>query len=126
MALCERCGEEIAVANDLDGAGDIRRDRRAVMVAGGSRRLSPTHWRLFVLLYRCRGDAVHCDHAYDVPYHGVRNPPTPRVIRAHISHLQRALEGSRYHIEMRLGLGYELVIAEAAGSPPDTVRTLPG
>jgi hypothetical protein len=30
-ALCEQCGEEITVADDLDGAGDIDRDRRVVM-----------------------------------------------------------------------------------------------
>jgi hypothetical protein len=40
LALCERCGEEIAVANDLDRAGDIHRDRRVVKVAV-ARRLAP-------------------------------------------------------------------------------------
>ena len=32
VALCERCGEEIAVANDLDLAGDVDRRRHLVMV----------------------------------------------------------------------------------------------
>jgi hypothetical protein len=34
VALCERCGEEIAVANDLNLAGDVDRRRHLVMVAG--------------------------------------------------------------------------------------------
>jgi hypothetical protein len=32
VALCERCGEKIAVANDLDRAGDVDRRRHLVMV----------------------------------------------------------------------------------------------
>ena len=34
MALCERCGEEITVANDLDLADDVDRRGHVVMVAG--------------------------------------------------------------------------------------------
>ena len=96
MALCDRCGEEIAVANDLDQAGDIDHRRRVVMVAGVPRRLAPKQWRLFVLLFSNRGNVVDSDWAYDALYGAVRNPPRPLVIRAHIGHLRRALEGSRY------------------------------
>jgi hypothetical protein len=54
VALCERCGEEIAVANDLDLAGDVDRRRHLVMVAGKPRSLTATHWQIFMLLYRHR------------------------------------------------------------------------
>jgi hypothetical protein len=40
LALCDRYGEEIARANDLDRAGDVDRPRYLVMVAGKPR--SPT------------------------------------------------------------------------------------
>jgi hypothetical protein len=52
LPLCDRCGEEIALANDLDQARDIDRRRHVLLVAGKSRRLSPSFWRLFTLLYR--------------------------------------------------------------------------
>jgi DNA-binding response OmpR family regulator len=58
VALCERCGEEIALANDLDRAGDIDRRRHRVMVAGKPRSLTATHRQIFMLLYRHRGDVV--------------------------------------------------------------------
>jgi DNA-binding response OmpR family regulator len=118
-ALCERCREEIAVADDyLDRAGDIDRDRRVVMVAGVGRRLAPTHWRLFVLLYCSRGDVVNSDRAYDELYRNARNPRRPHAINAHVGYLRRALDGSRYQIETRLaGTGYELVIDDPRGAP---------
>src|ERR1700739_444626 len=42
--LCDRCGEEIALANDLDQAGDIDRRRHLILVAGKPRRLPPNFW----------------------------------------------------------------------------------
>jgi len=39
VALCKRCDEEIALANDLERAEDIDRRRHLVMVAGKPRRL---------------------------------------------------------------------------------------
>jgi DNA-binding response OmpR family regulator len=110
--LCDPCGEEIAVANDLDRAGDIYRDRRVVMVAGVTRRLMPKHWRLFVLLYINRGDVVLSDRAYDALYRGIRNPPPPRIIGSHISHLRRTLGGSRYEIIGHLGIVYRMVVTD--------------
>jgi hypothetical protein len=55
VALCDRCGEKIALANDLDQSSDIDRRRHRVMVAGKPRSLTATHWQIFVLLYRHRG-----------------------------------------------------------------------
>jgi hypothetical protein len=40
VAFCERCGEDIAAANDLDRAGDIRRDRRVLEGGTGSTTIS--------------------------------------------------------------------------------------
>jgi hypothetical protein len=42
VALCGCCGEEIALANDIDHAGDIDRRRHRVMVAGKPRSLTPS------------------------------------------------------------------------------------
>ena len=64
MPLCDRCGAEIAIANDLDQAGDIDRRRHIVLVAGKPCRLTPTLWRLFTLLYRHRGDVVDSDRLH--------------------------------------------------------------
>jgi hypothetical protein len=64
VALCERCGEEIAIANDLDLAGDVDRRRHLLMVAGSRRSLSATHWQIFMLLYRHRGDVVYNDRIH--------------------------------------------------------------
>jgi hypothetical protein len=52
VALCERCGEEIAVANDLDLVGDVDRRRDLVTIAGKPRPLTATHCQIFMLLYR--------------------------------------------------------------------------
>jgi hypothetical protein len=64
VALCERCGEEIAVANDLDLAGDVDRRRHLVMVAGKPRSLTATHWQIFMLLYRHCGDVDYSDRIH--------------------------------------------------------------
>jgi DNA-binding response OmpR family regulator len=64
VALCERCDEEIAVANDLDLAGDVDRRRHLVMVAGKPRSLTATHWQIFMLLYRHCGDVVYSDRIH--------------------------------------------------------------
>jgi DNA-binding response OmpR family regulator len=61
VALCDLCGEEISLANDLDGAGDIDRRRHRVMVAGKLRSLTATRWQIFMLLYQRRGDVVSND-----------------------------------------------------------------
>jgi DNA-binding response OmpR family regulator len=86
------------------------------MVAGQSRRLSATHWRVFTLLYSHRGDVVHTDRIHAVLDRGVQKRPAPDTIREHIRNLRRVLAGSRYLIENHRGVGYELVsdVASAA------------
>jgi DNA-binding response OmpR family regulator len=106
VALCDRCGEEIAVANDLDRAGDVDRRRHVLMVAGQPRRLTATHWRIFVLLYGCRGDVVYTDRIHAELYPEVRT-------------LRRVLDGSRYRIENYRGLGYELIVDDSPSPETD-------
>jgi hypothetical protein len=54
MAVCKRCSEEIALANDLDRSSDFDRRRHRVRVAGRLRSLTSTHWQILMLLYRHR------------------------------------------------------------------------
>jgi hypothetical protein len=56
VALCERCGEEIAGAKRSRPGRHVDRRRHLVMVAGRRRSLTVTHWQIFMLLYRHRGD----------------------------------------------------------------------
>ena len=88
---CGRCGEEIALANDLDSEPDIDRDRRILFVEGEPRQWTPALWRLFRLLYRWRGNVV----------------PRVRVDnqRQNLSMLRRLLAGSRYQIVTRKSIG---------------------
>ena len=85
MALCKRCGEEIALANDLDRARDIDRRRHLVMAAGTSRRLSATHWQIFILLYSHRGDVVYADRIQAELYRETKVPEARNIIREHVS-----------------------------------------
>jgi hypothetical protein len=72
---CDQCGEEIALANDLDQAGDIDLRRHLVPVAGKPRRLTPNFWRLFfTLLYRHRGDVVDNDRIQAERYDETQQP----------------------------------------------------
>jgi DNA-binding response OmpR family regulator len=117
MALYERCGDEIALANDLDRAGDID----VVMVAGTPRRLSARHWQIFTLLYDHRGDVVYPNRIHAQLYRGARERPVAHnLIREHVRALRRVLGGSRYLIENYRGIAYELIVADAAGTAPTT------
>ena len=80
MVLCERCGEKIAVANDLDLAGVVNRRRHLIMVAGSRRSLTATHWQIFMLLYRHRGDVVYNDSIHAELSEG-RDRPSAKSIR---------------------------------------------
>jgi DNA-binding response OmpR family regulator len=115
LPLCDRCGEEIALANDIDQAGDIDRRRHVVLVAGKPRRLTPTFWRLFTLLYRHRGDVVYNDQLHAELYRGdVEQPMAGNVIRENVRRLRKVLIGSRYEIVNHPTLGYELIVADAS------------
>jgi DNA-binding response OmpR family regulator len=111
VALCERCGEEIAVANDLDRAGDIDRRGHRVMVAGKPRSLSATHWQIFMLLYRHRGDVVSIDRIHAELSKG-RDCASGEPIREHMRQLRKVLAGSRYQIINYRTLGYELIVTQ--------------
>jgi DNA-binding response OmpR family regulator len=117
VALCKRCGEEIALANDLDGAEDIDRRRHLVMVAGKPRRLTPTFWRLFTLLYARRRDVVDNDQLHAELYRDVEQPLAGNVIRENVRRLRKVLAGSRYEIVNHPTLGYELIVADSLAHP---------
>jgi DNA-binding response OmpR family regulator len=110
LSLCDRCGEEIALANDLDQAGDIDRRRHLVLVAGKPRRLTPSFWRLFTLLYRHRGDVVDNDRIQAELYDETDQPLAVNAVRENVRRLRKALAGSRYEIVNHPTLGYELIV----------------
>jgi DNA-binding response OmpR family regulator len=117
VALCKRCGEEIALANDFDRDDDIDRRRHRVMVGGKFRSLTTTHWQIFVLLYRHSGDVVSIDRIH-LALSQSRNRPSAEPIREHVRQLRRVLAGSRYQIVNYRTIGYELIIADAAPAAP--------
>jgi DNA-binding response OmpR family regulator len=120
VALCERCGEEIAVANDLDRAGDVDRRRHLVMLAGKPRSLTATHWQIFMLLCRHGGDVVY-NHPIRVELSDGRDRPSVELIREHMRQLRKLLAGSRYQIVNCRSIGHELIVADtsdASRRPP--------
>jgi DNA-binding response OmpR family regulator len=112
LPLCDRCGEEIALANDLDQARDIDRRRHFVLVAGKPRRLTPAFWRLFTLLYRHRGDVVDNDRIQAELYGETEQPLAANAVRENVRRLRKALAGSRYEIVNYPTLGYELIVSD--------------
>jgi hypothetical protein len=121
-ALCDRCGEEIAVANDRDLAGDVDQRRHLVIVAGSRRSLTATHWQIFMLLYRHRvsNDRIHAELCEG------RDWPSAELIREHMRQLCKVRAGSRYQIVNYRSLGSELIVADtseasatAPAQPPD-------
>jgi DNA-binding response OmpR family regulator len=112
LPLCDRCGEEIALANDFDRASDIDRRRRVVFVADKPRRLPLTFWRLFTLLYRHRGDVVKNDRLHAELYADIEQPIAANVARENVRRLRKALSGSRYEIIDHPTLGYELIVTD--------------
>jgi DNA-binding response OmpR family regulator len=110
LPLCDRCGEEIALANDLDQAGDIDRRRHLVLVAGKPCRLAPTLWRLFTLLYQHRSDVVDNDRLHAELCHEMEHPLVANMVKENVRRLRRALAGSRYEIVNHPTLGYELIV----------------
>jgi DNA-binding response OmpR family regulator len=114
LPLCDRCGEEIALANDLDQARDIDRRRHVLLVAGKSRRLTPSFWRLFTLLYRHRGDVIENDRLYAELYGDMEQPKAAHAVRETVRRLRKVLAGSRYQIVNYRSLGYELIVADTS------------
>ena len=112
LPLCDRCGEEIALANDFDQASDIDRRRRVVFVAGKPRRLTPSFWRLFIFLYRHRGDVIDNDRLYAELYGDMEQPMAANAVRENVRRLRKALAGSRYEIIHHPTLGYELIVTD--------------
>jgi DNA-binding response OmpR family regulator len=88
LSLCDRCGEEIALANDLDQAGDVDRRRHLVLVAGKPRRLTPNFWRLFTFLYRHRGDVVDNDRICAELYDATEQPVAATAVRENVRRLR--------------------------------------
>jgi len=110
MSLCDRCGEEIGLANDLDQAGDLDRRRHLVLVAGKPRHLTPKFWRLVTILYRHRGDVVDNDRIQAELYDETEQPLAANADRENVRRLRKALAGSRYEIVNHPTLGYELIV----------------
>jgi DNA-binding response OmpR family regulator len=110
VALCERCGEEIAVANALDQAGDVDRRRHDRWQPSP---LTATHWQIFVLLYRHRGDVVYNDRIHAELSEG-QDRASAELIREHMRQLRKVLDGSRYQIVNYRSLGYELIVADTS------------
>jgi hypothetical protein len=109
LRLCRRCGDEIALANDLDREPDIDRPRHVVFVAGEPRQLTPHFWRLFALLYSRRGSVVLVSLL--------------RPQRENLCVLRKLLVKSRYQIVNRKSIGYELIVTpEPAGAKLPFVR----
>jgi len=105
-----------SLANDLDQAGDIDRRRHFVLVAGKPRRLTPAFWRLFTFLYRHRGDVVDNDRIQAELYNITEQPLAANAGRENVRRLRKALAGSRYEIINHPTFGYELIVADVAGS----------
>jgi DNA-binding response OmpR family regulator len=102
--LCERCKTEIALANALDAEPDVDRWRRELLAGSERRVLSPTVWALFEALYAGRGHPV--SRAFLI------NAIRASALREHMRQLRRALAGSRYRVETRRGVGYQLTVAQ--------------
>lgn len=101
MALCERCREDIARANQFDQ--DPRIDRRHIAVIAGSeyRRLSAVEWGIFGALYSTRGRVVMSDDIA-VAVQIAEN------VRENIRRLRLKLAGTGFEILNVRGFGYLL------------------
>ena len=83
MALCERCGEEITVANDLDLADDVDRRGHLVMVAGSPPLADRNPLADIHAALPDRGDVVYNDSIYAELSEG-RDRPSAALIREHM------------------------------------------
>ena len=93
------------------------------MAADKPRALTGRHWRIFMLLYRHRGDVAY-NERIQVELSEGRDHPSAELIREHLRQLRRVLVGSRYQVLNHRSLGYELIAADPfealAGPEPET------
>jgi DNA-binding response OmpR family regulator len=81
------------------------------LVAGKPRRLAPSLWRLFALLYQHRGDVVDNDQLHAELCREMEQPLVATVVKENVRRLRRALAGSNYEIVNHPTLGYELIVS---------------
>ncbi len=86
------------------------------LVAGKPRRLTPSFWRLFTLLYQHRGDVIENDRLYAELYGDIEQPMAAHPVRETVRRLRKVLAGSRYKIINHPTLGYELIVTDVPGS----------
>jgi DNA-binding response OmpR family regulator len=94
------------------------------MVAGSRRSLTATHWQIFVLLYRHRGDVVYNDRIH-AELSESRDSTSAELIREHMHQLRKVLAGSRYRIVNYRSLGDELTVADTAQALATSTTRLP-
>jgi DNA-binding response OmpR family regulator len=109
--LHHRAWSEAFQANDLDRARDIDRRRHVIRVAGKPRRVTPTFWRLFALLYAHRNEVVDYGRLLAELYPDGELPIVANSLRANVRRLRKALAGSRYSIVTPPTIGCELIVA---------------
>ena len=104
LAVCDRCAEGIALANEMDRAGDIDGRRPVGAIASKRSRPTPTFCGLFTL---STPTGARC-----VPHRtgscGAEQP-IGNVIRDNMRGLQKVPAASRYEIGSHPILGYELI-----------------
>jgi DNA-binding winged helix-turn-helix (wHTH) protein len=93
------------------GPAIVDRRRHLVIVAGKPRPQTATHWQIFMLLYRHRGDVVYNDRIRAELSEG-RDRSSAELIREHVRQLRKVFAGSRYQIVNYRSLGYELIVAD--------------
>jgi DNA-binding response OmpR family regulator len=86
------------------------------MIAGRPRSLTATHWQIFMLLYRHRGDVVDNDRIHAELCEG-RDRPRAELIREHMRQLRKVLAGSRYQIVNHCARGWAIVTPAPASVP---------
>jgi hypothetical protein len=81
-----------------------------VIVGDKPRPLIATHWQIFVMLYRNRGDLdrIHFELCKG------QDRPSAEPNREHMRLLRQVLAGSRYQIVNHRTLGYELILTDAS------------
>jgi hypothetical protein len=81
-----------------------------VIVGDKPRPLTATHWQIFVMLYRNRGDLdrIHVELCKG------QDRPSAEPYREQMRLLRQMLAASRYQIVNHRTLGYELILTDAS------------